>query len=321
MKTSTIVLFIVAASLILLGLLVIVGAVAINHWEFVDMGKKYETNSYEINEGFSNISINTDTADIAFSVSDSESCRVVCHEMQKLKHSVKTSEGTLKIDIGDTRKWYDYINLFPFDESAITVYLPKSEYSELSIKSSTGDVDIPKELSFESIDICVSTGDVTNYASATKGIYIKTSAGHISLENISAGSLYLSVSIGHINASSVNCEGEVDIKVGTGKTRLSKINCADLLSVGDTGNIFMSDVVATGVFSIERSTGDVTLEGCDAAEITVTTDTGDVKGSLLSDKVFIVRTATGDIDVPKTTTGGKCEITTDTGDVEITVNK
>ena len=49
------------------------------------------------------------------------------------------------------------------------------------------------------------------------------------------------------------------------------------------------------------------------------THTGDVSGNLLSDKVFITETDTGRIDVPKTTTGGKCEIKTDTGDIRISI--
>ena len=56
------------------------------------------------------------------------------------------------------------------------------------------------------------------------------------------------------------------------------------------------------------------------AELFVETDTGDVRGSLLTEKTFIVQTDTGSVDVPETTTGGKCEITTDTGDIEIEIN-
>ena len=51
----------------------------------------------------------------------------------------------------------------------------------------------------------------------------------------------------------------------------------------------------------------------------VTTSTGEVTGSLRSEKVFITRSDTGRQDVPKSVTGGRCEITTDTGDIEITV--
>ncbi|MBQ1821155.1 MAG: DUF4097 family beta strand repeat protein [Clostridia bacterium] len=71
--------------------------------------------------------------------------------------------------------------------------------------------------------------------------------------------------------------------------------------------------------SIERSTGDVRFEQCDAAELSIDTDTGDVTGSLRSDKVFIAQSHTGDVSVPGSTSGGKCRITTDTGDIRITV--
>lgn len=83
----------------------------------------------------------------------------------------------------------------------------------------------------------------------------------------------------------------------------------------------MKNVISKEKFSIERSTGDVMFDSCDAAEILVKTDTGDIKGSLLSDKVFITQTDTGSVDVPKTVIGGKCEITTDTGDIRIKIQQ
>ena len=66
-------------------------------------------------------------------------------------------------------------------------------------------------------------------------------------------------------------------------------------------------------------TGDVTFDGCDAAAISVKTDTGDVTGSLLSNKMFVIDTNTGDVDVPETVDGGRCEIVTDTGDIELNI--
>ena len=81
----------------------------------------------------------------------------------------------------------------------------------------------------------------------------------------------------------------------------------------------MNKGIASENFSVKRSTGNVKFNDCDAAEIYVKTDTGDVTGSLLSDKVFIANSDTGRIDVPKTVTGGRCEIDTDTGDIRITV--
>lgn len=81
----------------------------------------------------------------------------------------------------------------------------------------------------------------------------------------------------------------------------------------------MTNVLAEGKLSIERSTGNVTFENVDAAEMNVKTGTGDVKGSLRSEKIFLVETDTGKTDVSKTVNGGKCEIKTNTGNVQITI--
>ena len=48
-------------------------------------------------------------------------------------------------------------------------------------------------------------------------------------------------------------------------------------------------------------------------------DTGDVEGSLLSEKIFYTETSIGNIRVPKGTSGGMCEVETDTGDISFTI--
>ena len=81
----------------------------------------------------------------------------------------------------------------------------------------------------------------------------------------------------------------------------------------------MTNVIAAEEFHLERDTGNIEFNGCDAETIYAKTTTGDVRGTLLSEKVFITETDTGNIDVPKTIAGGKCEITTDTGDINIKI--
>ncbi len=290
-------------------------------WDFTKLStNKYETKHYEINEKYQNISIVTNTADVVFVSSEDEKCSVECHEQKNLKHSVTVKDDTLVIEILDTRKWYEYIGI-NFGTSRITVYIPQGEYGSLSVKSSTGDVDVPKDLMLESIDVSVSTGDVKNHASASEFIKIKTTTGNIFVENVSADAIDLSVSTGKVTVSDVACEGDVTVSVSTGKSFLTNVACKNLISDGDTGDITLNHVIATEKISVERSTGDVKLDGCDAAELLLQTDTGDVAGSLLTDKVFITKTDTGRISVPNSITGGRCEITTDTGDIKITIRK
>ncbi|MBQ7315332.1 MAG: DUF4097 family beta strand repeat protein [Clostridia bacterium] len=311
---------IVAASLVVIGLIAFAVIMTINDWDFTKLGTgKFETSTYELNEEFCNISIKTDTADIVFVPSDDEKCKVVCYEAENVKHSVSVADGVLTVNVVDTRKWYEYIGI-NFGAPKITIYLPEAEYASLIIEERTGDIEISNDFKFESIDVSVSTGDVKCYASAAEAIKIAASTGDISVADISVDLLELSISTGNVTVSGVTCEGDVKVGVSTGKVSLSDIVCQSVISSGSTGDIFLKNVIAAEKFSIKRSTGCVKFDGSDAAEIFVETDTGDVEGSLLTDKVFITKTDTGDISVPSSITGGRCEITTDTGDIKITIN-
>lgn len=320
MKKTTKAWLITATFLVLIGCVLFAGVMTVLGWDFTKLSTtKYETNTYEVSEAFDSISINTDTADIVFALSDDGKCRVECHEGENAKHSVAVENNTLVVDISKTSKsWLDYIG-FNFDSPKITVYLPGTQYTSLHIDESTGDVKIPDAFMFKNVDISLSTGDVHFCGSASEMVKIKTSTGAIRVENISAGALDLKVTTGEVTVSGVTCAGDVTVGVSTGKTYLSDTRCKNVISSGSTGDISIENVIAEEKFSIRRSTGDVKFDGSDAAEIIVKTDTGDVRGTLLSDKVFITQTDTGHIDVPKTVEGGRCEITTDTGDIEITI--
>ena len=319
MRKTTKIWIVIAASLVFVGLIMFAAVMSEYKWDFSKLSTgKYETNTYEISEEFSNLSMNTDTADIIFALSDDGKCRVECYEEEKAKHSVAVQENTLVIKMIDERTWYDYIGI-NFGSPKITVYLPKAEYASLFIKESTGDIEIPKNFKFEGVDISSSTGDVNFFASASKLIKIKTSTGNVCVENTSAGTLDLSASTGRITVSNVICGGDANINVSTGRTNLNNIECKNLTSSGDTGDISLNHVIAAEKFSIKRSTGDVRFDGSDAAETLVETDTGDVTGTFLSEKIFFVETDTGSVDVPESITGGRCEITTDTGDIELDI--
>ena len=243
--------------------------------------KNYETNTYEVKEAFNKILIKTDTADITFLPSDDGKCKVICYEQEKKYHSVEVNNGTLTVKVIDENEWYDYIGI-NIDIPKITVYLPDALYDSIVIKESTGD-------------IC--------------------------LERVSALSLDITLSTGNVTATDITCEGNVTVGVSTGEVNLCGLKCKNLISTGSTGKISMKNVIATEKISVERSTGDVTLDRSDAAELFIMTSTGDVEGSLLTNKVFITKTDTGRIDVPNSIIGGRCEITTDTGDIKISISE
>jgi len=319
MKAGTEVWLIVAIALVLIGCILFVVVMTTLKWDFKKLATvRYETNSYEVTEAFDGISVNTDTADLVFELSQDGKCRVECHEEETAKHSVTVENGTLTITLSDERTVYHFHGLI-FDTPKITVYLPNTEYTSLLIQESTGDIQVPKELYFRDADLSLSTGDVSFNASVSDGLKIKTSTGDICVESLSAGALDLTVSTGKVTVSKVTCQGDVTVTVSTGKTALTDLQCGSLITKGSTGSVSLRNVVATGRFSIQRSTGAVRLDGSDAAEISIKTDTGNVTGTLLTDKVFIAQTDTGKVDVPRSVTGGRCEITTSTGNIQILI--
>lgn len=310
---------IIATALVVVGAIVFTAALAACGWDFSKLSTvKFETNSYSGSDSIASILVDTDTADIRFAPSEDGQWKVVCHEAEKMNHTVSVEDGVLTIKVGDEREWYDHIGIWVGSEK-VTIYLPEQEYASLVIQESTGDVEVPKDFRFGTIDINVSTGDVKNYASASGAIKITASTGDIHVESVSAASMELSVTTGHVTGCDLTCEGKLSVDVSTGDARLTDVRCENFTSDGSTGDLILKNVVAAGKMSIDRSTGDVKFDACDAAQIQVDVDTGDVTGSLRSDKIFIVRSSTGDIDVPATTSGGKCQITTSTGDIKIRI--
>lgn len=322
MKTKTKTWLIIASSLVLIGCIIFAGVMTALKWDFMSLATvEYETNTYEISETFDAISVNTDTADITFVHSEDDSCRVECHEEVNTKYSVIVEDGTLNVDLIEERSAYHFIGYIGlnFDSPKITVYLPKDKYDSLDINEDTGDITIPDCFSFDDINIELSTGNVDCYPSASEKIKIITSTGYIDVENLTTDTLDLTTSTGAITVGDVTCENDVTVNVSTGKSYLSNVECNNFVSDGNTGELTLKNVIADEKFLIGRSTGDVKFEFSDADEIYVITDTGDVTGSLLTDKVFVAKTDTGDIDVPNTIDGGRFEVSTNTGDIVISI--
>lgn len=291
---------ILASVLVVFGLAVFTGVMFAYDWDFSKLNTvAYVTNTYQVNENFNGISINTNTTDVTFAPSDDATCRIVCHEMENVKHTAKVQNGILTIQTVDTRKWYEHISI-SFHSLKMTVYLPHDAYDTLCIETDTGDILIPKDFSFNTLEIEGDTADVTCFAAVSGETEIASDTGNIHVEDTKAGNLHFSTATGNVTLKAVTVNNNVEIEVNTGDIRLEK-------------------VIASGDFSIESDTGDVRFDGSDAQRIFVQTNTGDVKGTLLSDKVFITETDTGRINVPQTASGGRCEIVTNTGDVILAI--
>lgn len=274
--------------LILAGFLVLAGTLMFgivmwkSQWNFEMLNtNKYETNIYDVKEEFHDVSVNTDTANVIFALSEDGKCRVECHEEEKAKHTVRVQNNTLAIDRVDKKVWYDYIGI-NFTTPQIIIYLSESEIGSLLICESTGE---------------------------------------ISLDGISASTIDISVTTGDVELKNIKCDGDVSIDASTGEVRAENVLCEKFVSDGSTGDLHLKNVIGKKKIFAKRGVGDIEFDKCDAKEIYAETDTGDVTGTFLSGKEFFANTDLGEVEIPESVSGGRCKITTDIGDIRIKVTE
>lgn len=306
MKKSVKVSILIASILSVVGLLTCAAGLFLMGFDFSKLNTMpIQTNTHVVTEEFHSISIQTNTADVVFVFSEEEECRVVCQEPEGLTHSVSVEEGllegTLVIKVQDNRKWYDYIGI-SFGEIKVTVYLPYSQFiGDLSIETNTGDVSVGNVNVSGNVSIETDTGDLSlNAIIAFGALQIKTNTGDVDCIGGFAKSIDAKTNTGTMDFQYVETEGA-------------------FFASANTGNILLRNTKVGSKLTVVTNTGDVTFDRFDAALISVAIDTGDVTGSLLSEKIFFANSQTGKVQVPKGMSGGKCEITTNTGDIILTI--
>ena len=150
----------------------------------------------------------------------------------------------------------------------------------MKIIGSTNDITVNEGVIFEDVNIKLSTGDI------------------------------------NLNIKEVNL---LEISSSTGDIIINDLNVKDYMKIHvSTGDVKLIDVKVGNDFNLNGGTSEVKLERFDAKNITVKVSTGDVTGSLLSPKMFDVKTSTGKIIIPESKVGGVCKIRTSTGNVIIT---
>ena len=337
--------FLIALALIVVGAVLAGGSLFViteTQDSFVE-DKRLITTQETITEDFFNIEIDVLEANVTFFPSPDGTCYYKVETHSDILCTATVENGTLYIRQEDTRKWYQRIGLGWMNNS-LEVYLPKETYAQLTVNGDTSDITVSKGLTFANASILTSTGSINWYAevheqlnltcstgwvvvNGTNGkglrtpqtLTVLTSTGMVSLQNVTAQNISVTTSTGGCLLRNTRAQQKLYLSSSTGDHELVDVTCGSLELRSTTGDNELTNVVVAGDAKMESDTGDWELEGFDAANITITTDTGDVEGTLLSEKLFFTDTHTGDVEVPRTTSGGRCEITTDTGDIEIEI--
>ena len=119
-----------------------------------------------ITEGFSDVKIDANTASIGVFPSENGECRIECEKKQGFDFVCRVAYGELKIELVDNRKWY--MRIFDFGKDSLKLYLPSEIYGTLDIDASTGKIRL-SEINFKDVSITSSTGNIDIKSSVLSG--------------------------------------------------------------------------------------------------------------------------------------------------------
>lgn len=305
---------IVASIMIVAGIIIVISAFAVNgfRWPNVTVNLAHMTSepvnyikkTVDIKDKFSSIEVKSASdVDVAVKKASGDTSYVEYYDCENLTHHVDVSDGVLRITADDSRNVAFNVSI-GLDTGAwpsVTVYLAGTEYDDLKIVTSSGDIDMEYYLLVGNIDIEASSGDVTVNGANSDTLTIATRSGNIKIDSASSKDTRISANSGDVSLGDVVTDN-VDLKTSS-------------------GNITSGSIKAKRING-RASSGDVMIRDCDASEINIMTKSGDVSIGIGSEMKYeyTTKTSSGDVNVPDSVKGadGKCNIETSSGDIDVT---
>ena len=268
---------------LILGIVLLLVGGGLTALAYKDGAFKQETKTvnFESTDDFDDIYVDLTISNLEFKKADDSKLKVVLNETEKFTHNVKVEDNKLNITCQDDRPWYNKWLFNWFINYGVTVYLPEDAYNALNVKMDVGNLTSTELLTFDTVNVEMSTGNV-----------------HLS--NITAD--------------------EIKAKASTGNVLLSEIKATNLHAEASTGNVAIVNVLVDNKMTAMTSTGNIKFDSSDAKDIEATASTGNINGNFLTPKSFNASSSTGNVHVPNTT-GDPCVLRTSTGNINITIKE
>ncbi len=296
MKAATKVLFISAAAVAVAGMILIGISFAMGG----DKNLFKTTNVTHTAEGkFTDISVSSSMTDIIVKLSDDGKTYAVCSEDEKITFSLSVENGVLCLEEKDNSTWKDHIGI-SFDTRRATLYLSESEYENITVNTESGSIKCENGLYFNSASVTASSGSISINAQISEKLYACTSSGGIEIADVSPRTL--------------------DVSAQSGSVHLVNINTSNASARSSSGSIKLLNVVCDSIMNVKSSGGSINIDMCDAPQMVLNSASGNIKGTVLTDKIFNASSNSGKIDCPASVNGGgTCTVSTSSGNIKLKI--
>ncbi len=319
MKKSNLIILIISLCMFFSGIFVCMSALSMKGMNFENMFKDNSTvRVATYDEAFLSVDAQDKSGNLEIFPSSDDELKIECTELENTHYDIKYEGDTLVIRRVDNRDWHQYF--MNFSREGVKIYLPQRAYEDIKLDVSSGSIIVNDGLACRNLAAESTSGSVRAYGvTAQEKVSLKATSGRVVSDSVKAENLDVSCTSGRVTLGNVELTGNLDVENSSGSIEVIDVNCNSLSVNNTSGGITCSGVIAQDNITAKTSSGSIELLKSDADNLDIKATSGSIRGTLLSDKVFIAESTSGRVRVPQTTQGGICKVKTTSGSIDITV--
>lgn len=315
-KKSTV----LAIVFISIGLSLILTSLLLSNFHLVTFSSlQFSDVPHKILRPFDSIQVEEIDCSIRILPAEDELCTVVSQEVPNLFNHVSVEDGVLTVRRQDERAWHERILVFGSANPILTIYLPASHYTSLSLRSTAGNILVEAPISFETVNLKTVSGDISLKSKVTDSITLSANSGNIAAENQNVSDFSASAKSGNITLHHITAS-LLEASTTSGKLRFDTgITAENLFAESTKGDMVFTDVTVKKTLTVQAVSGNVAFFNIEFGDAYVENASGNVTGTLRTKKRFDVQSASGVILHPDTHEGALLRVRTVSGNVSFTV--
>ncbi|MDE5755887.1 MAG: DUF4097 domain-containing protein [Clostridia bacterium] len=244
---------IIAGSVILgIGIVVLVFALGLNHWQ---LDEDYEMKDYECAEENTTLDIDFSAGTLDINYYDGDKIKIEYPESETWTASISEVNGTLSFATEHKRKWNNFSNWFSKIPTT-KIWIPQGDIMNVDLNMNAGTVKLA-DGGYGNLDITMNAGTFSTGEVDCKKLSVKLNAGTISAQKIdSVEEASIKMNAGSINIHYLVCPSIVS-KLSAGSLNISKLQTASVdvnLSAGSV-KLVMTGAKSDYDIDVDKSAG------------------------------------------------------------------
>ena len=270
-----------------------------------------------ISEPFDSLSIDLASHAVRLLPAEDGLCRVIWRENTDQPLRAAVEDGVLRVSQPGLESFHFLSFSWGWADYTLTVYLPGESYRDLTVRTTSGDVELPADFRFQTLRLESTSGDLVCLAQADESLSMESTSGDLTLSGAAPARAELSTTSGSITLSA--CRVPV-LEAGavSGDIRLEGCRGESLRLSATSGSLKLVDTAFSGPARLDTVSGEIELDAFDAGSLTASATSGSVTGTLSGGKVFRYETVSGRVSLPAPDPGGgDCFLETVSGDIDL----